>query len=263
MAVEVFNRYENKYMLDEKTLLKMQNRLSDYMEPDEYNKNGGAYTISNLYYDTGDSSLIRASLKKPRYKEKLRLRAYGAPNGDSMAYAEIKKKVCGLVNKRRSAMKLREAYAFLETGTVSEPRPYMNRQVLHEIGYILERYELSPALYLAYDRFAYFGIGQHDLRVSFDTGIVTRRHDLRLESGVYGERLLPEGAWLMEVKAAQSIPVWLCRLLSEHNVFPVSFSKYGVEYTQSLAGRAPQGKPAALPHTRPEPARAFRPAVSF
>ena len=238
MAIEVFNRYENKYLLNEKTLLRLQHRISDYMELDEYNKQHETYTISNIYYDTPDSCLVRSSLAKPRYKEKLRLRAYGIPDIDTKVYVEIKKKLSGLTNKRRSGMKLDEAYAFLQTGEIPELSPYMNRQVLSEIQYILQQYELAPALYLAYDRRAYFGIGQHDLRVSFDTNIVSRRSDLRLESGIYGRNLLDEGTWLMEIKASQSIPVWLCRLLSEYKVYSTSFSKYGAEYTQSLTGHA-------------------------
>lgn len=238
MAIEVFNRHENKYLLDEKTLSRLQHRISNYMELDAYNKQHETYTISNIYYDTPDSCLIRASLAKPRYKEKLRLRAYGIPDNDTKVYVEIKKKLSGLTNKRRSGMKLDEAYAFLQTGEMPELRPYMNRQVLSEIQYILQQYELAPALYLAYDRRAYFGIGQHDLRVSFDTNIVSRRNDLRLESGIYGRNLLNEGTWLMEIKVSQSIPVWLCRLLSEFKVYPTSFSKYGTEYKQLLAGQS-------------------------
>lgn len=232
MAIEVFNRYENKYLIDERTLYKLQRRVSDYMEPDEYNKEDKTYTITNLYYDTQDSHLIRTSLKKPKYKEKLRLRAYGVPDGDSEVYAEIKKKVNGLVNKRRSALRLDEAYDFLQTGMMPDPQPCHNRQVLCEISYILQRHDLCPVLYLAYDRRAYFGLGQHDLRISFDSNIRTRRYDLKLEDGDYGDPLTDEGLWIMEIKVAQSMPIWLCRLLSENNIYPTSFSKYGAEYRQ-------------------------------
>lgn len=234
MAIEVFNRYENKYMIDEKMFVRLQSRLSDYMEPDDYNKHGEAYTIANIYYDTQDNHLIRTSLAKPRYKEKLRIRAYGVPESDSKVYIEIKKKVAGLVNKRRSAMKLDEAYSFLEAGNLPELNPKMNTQVLREIGYILEQHELKPALYLAYDRRAYFGNGNHDLRISFDANIRTRRDDLRLESGMYGQQLLEKDTWLMEVKVGQSMPVWLTRLLSENKIYPTSFSKYGTEYMRTL-----------------------------
>lgn len=239
MAVEIFNRYEQKYLLDDKVFCAIKGELAKNMEPDEHSKDFSTYTITNLYYDTPDNHLIRTSLSKPKYKEKLRLRSYGVPDEDTKIYVEIKKKFAGKTNKRRSTLMPDEAYAFLQTGVLPEPKSYQNRQVLSEIEYILHTHELHPALYLAYDRMAMFGIGQHDLRISFDRDIRTRRYDLRLEAGDYGSPLLEDGKWLMEVKTSQSIPVWLCRLLSEHKIYPTSFSKYGAEYKSMLENTKP------------------------
>lgn len=234
MAIEVFNRYENKYLLSVKTFEVLERRLAEYMELDEYNRSHETYSITNLYYDTPDSYLIRTSLAKPAYKEKLRMRAYGVPEPDSRVYVEIKKKVAGLTNKRRSEIVLADAYPFLQTGTLPAPDPRLNTQVLHEIEYMLERHPLRPALYLAYDRRAYFGIGEHDLRISFDRGLRSRRTELKMEAGDFGEPLLGGDTWLMEVKSSQSLPLWLARLLAELQIFPTSFSKYGYEYTRTL-----------------------------
>ena len=74
MAIEVFNRYEKKYIMDEDTFHKLTYQIADYMNPDAHNRNGEAYRISNIYYDTENDQLIRASIEKPVYKEKLRLR---------------------------------------------------------------------------------------------------------------------------------------------------------------------------------------------
>ncbi len=237
MAIEVFNRYENKYLLDTRTFARLESRLAEYMELDAFNQGGKTYSITNLYYDTKDSQLIRTSLSKPRYKEKLRLRAYGVPQAGAEVFVEIKKKFNGLTNKRRSAIALEDAYSFLSTGELPQPEPYVNAQVLREIQYMLSLHQLRPALYLAYDRRAYFGIGEHDLRISFDCNIRTRRTELRLEAGDEGEPLLGPDTWLMEVKSAKSIPLWLARLLSEFSVYPTSFSKYGAEYKGQLAAK--------------------------
>lgn len=157
MAIEVFNRYEKKYMMDEKTFFELTDRISDYMNPDAYNKNGEAYRISNIYYDTESDQLIRASIEKPVYKEKLRLRAYGTPSLDDMVFVEIKKKYNGIVNKRRTSMTLKEAYSYLDEGTMPDMNNNrINRQVLKEIDYFKNFYGLKPKLYLSYDRFAYF-----------------------------------------------------------------------------------------------------------
>lgn len=241
MAIEVFNRYENKYLLSARTFEKLERRLAEYMELDEYNKSSETYSITNLYYDTPDSYLIRTSLAKPAYKEKLRMRAYGVPKLESRVYVEIKKKVAGLTNKRRSEITLAAAYPFLQTGALPTPDPRLNTQVLNEIQYMLERNPLRPALYLAYDRRAYFGIGEHDLRISFDRGLRSRRTELRMEAGDFGAPLLAADVWLMEVKSSQSLPLWLARLLAELEIYPTGFSKYGFEYKRTLACMRPAG----------------------
>lgn len=234
MAIEVFSRYENKFLLDSVTCRRLQKELLMEMEPDEYNKTHEFYTISNLYLDTEDHYLIRTSLSKPKYKEKLRLRAYGVPELNDKVYLEIKKKFYGLVNKRRTALKLDEAYKFIDTGEKPELRDYMNKQVLSEIDFFLSRYQLKPRVYLAYDRKAFFSKTNRDLRITFDTHIRTRRYDLALEMGDYGEPLLDKEQWLMEIKTPDSIPKWLTQLLTDMKVYKTSFSKYGKEYEKLL-----------------------------
>lgn len=55
---------------------------------------------------------------------------------------------------------------------------------------------------------------------------------MRLEHGSYGKKLLPDGKYLMEVKISGAVPLWFTKIISELNVYPVSFSKYGTEYKQ-------------------------------
>lgn len=234
MAIEVFNRYENKYLMTDAAYRELYGRLLAYMEPDDYNRQHGFYSITNLYYDTWDDALIRSSLAKPKYKEKLRIRAYGVPDKEARVYLELKKKVFGLVNKRRTSLQLQDAYRFASTGFAPELEPYMNGQVVEELKYFLSRYELDPKLYLSYDRSALFCKNSRDLRITFDTNIRCRRYDLKLEQGIYGEPLLEPGQWLMEVKAEKTVPVWLAKLLSEHGMYRTSFSKYGNEYKKFI-----------------------------
>lgn len=230
MAIEVFNRYENKYLLDGEAYARVIDIMDTRMELDFYNENRGAYTIDNIYYDTDDDFLIRTSLSKPKYKEKLRLRAYGVPEESTKVYLEIKKKLDGMVNKRRTALRLNEAYEFVRTGIPPDIKEYMNGQVVKEITYFLSIYSLKPKVYIAYDRIAYFEKGNPDLRISFDTNIRTRRYDVHLEYGDYGERLLGDDVYLMEVKTPRAEPLWLVHMLTGLDIKRSNFSKYGTEF---------------------------------
>jgi len=235
MAIEVFNRYEHKYLIDKKTYKRVIEILDEKMVLDNHNQKHNTYTISNIYYDTCDNYLIRNSLSKPEYKEKLRLRSYGVPNKDSKVFLEIKKKFDGIVNKRRTTLGLDEAYKFIKTGIIPTPKDYMNLQVLKEIEYFLKVYKLEPKLYLAYDRIAYFEKDNNDLRISFDTNIRSRRYNLNLENGDYGEGLLSKDIYLMEIKTALAKPLWLTHMLNNLDIKRTSFSKYGTEYKNRLS----------------------------
>ena len=93
-------------------------------------------------------------------------------------------------------------------------------------------YDLKPKLYLAYDRLAFFDKNDSEFRVSFDTNIRTRRYDLRLDAGDYGEKMFDDDVWLMEVKINKNLPLWFTRLLDENEIYHSSFSKYGTEYAR-------------------------------
>lgn len=234
MAIEIFNRYEHKYKLSSETFYRVIDIMDKHMKLDPHCKNHSHYTIANIYYDTRDNALIRESLSKPFYKEKLRLRSYGVPDIDSLVFLEIKKKFKGIVNKRRTTIRLGEAYEFLRTGIKPPLKNYMNQQVMNELEYFINYHSLEPKVYIAYDRIAYFEKGNDDLRISFDINIRTRRHDIALEAGDSGSRLLDDDIYLMEVKTGLAKPIWLCRMLSELGIMDASFSKYGTEYTNML-----------------------------
>jgi len=235
MSSEIFTRLEKKYVLSLETAQTVQQAISARLSPDIHNIESPTYQICNIYCDSANNDLIRTSLRSPPYKEKLRLRSYGTPDDASTVFVEIKKKYRGVVYKRRSAIRLCDAYAFLETAEIPENTDNANVQVLREAQYMILHYGLKPRLYLSYDRRAYVD-EDSDLRISFDTNILTRRHDLRLENGAYGISLLQPGTCLMEIKTSNNYPLWLCDLLSDLEVYPSGFSKYGAEYENTLKG---------------------------
>ena len=117
MAISTFKRQEIKFILDEDQYHALSSVLSEYMNFDEYCVGGKEYGIYNVYYDTPDNYLIRESLEKPYYKEKIRLRSYASPaKDDDMVFLEIKKKIGGIVTKRRISLTLAQANAFLLEG---------------------------------------------------------------------------------------------------------------------------------------------------
>lgn len=226
MAQEVFKRYEKKYLLTDHQHVALLEAMKGKIKEDEY----GAYTICNVYFDTPTYELIRTSLQKPKYKEKLRLRSYGVPGQDEVVFVELKKKFDGVVYKRRTEMTLAQAEDYLYRGI----NPNIDCQIMRELKWFTDRYSLVPVVYLAYDRVAYVGVDEEELRVTFDTNIRYRENNLNLGAGSVGKNLIPENMCLMELKVADRIPLWLSHLLSELEIYPISFSKYGTYYQQNM-----------------------------
>lgn len=223
----VFKRHEKKYLLTTQQYAAIQELLDKRMQRDRY----GVHTVSSVYLDTDNYEIIRESIAKPVYKEKLRLRSYGTPAPGDTVYLELKKKVDGIVYKRRTGMRLREAERFLRSGI----RPSGgSEQILQEIEWFLGRRELHPAAVISCDRLALSGREDPNLRLTFDFNMRGRDHALSLAAGSSGEPLISPENCLMEAKTAGALPLWLTRFLSENEIFPVSFSKYGTYYRNHL-----------------------------
>ncbi len=219
----VFRRYELKYMITLEQKEKLMATINSHMHPDKYGKS----TIRNLYYDTNTYLLIRRSIEKPVYKEKLRIRSYERAKDDSNVFVELKKKYKGIVYKRRVSTKNSDAMVWL----CGDTHPENSTQITNEIDYFLNFYEnLEPTVFLSYEREAYFADDGTDFRITFDRNILCRTEDLTLDSEVYGTLILPQNKVLMEIKCSGGIPLWMCRALSEQKIYKTAFSKYGTAY---------------------------------
>ena len=224
----IFQRHEIKFMVTGEQRRRLEEAFASRMVPDPH----GESTICNVYYDTPDFRLIRTSLEKPVYKEKLRLRSYGPAAPEDMVFLELKKKYKGIVYKRRISLPCAAAENYFSG---CSPLPE-GGQIGREIEYFRRFYgTLRPAVYLCYDRTAYFSRETTDLRVTFDRNIGWRQEAVRLTAPAGGAQILPRDASLLEIKAADAIPLWLASLLSENQIRQTSFSKYGEAYKTILA----------------------------
>lgn len=257
---DVFERIEKKYVLDAAQRDGVMEALACSHRIDSY----GTATVTSLYLDTARCRLIERSLEKPLYKEKLRLRAYGADGGASLlrafgggstrpllssreqaapVFLEMKKKYCGVVYKRRIALPLAAACGFLEGLPWEEVRgrfPHFedplgqpearSRQIAREIRALMDRSgSLSPSMAIACERTALEPLPEAAprrgaLRVTFDESI--RALPLRRE-GCGWFPVLDGCRQVMEVKNRGPLDTSLARVFSQEGLYPGSFSKYG------------------------------------
>ena len=224
----VFKRYEIKYLLSLEQKERILEAMAPYMALDKY----GRAVIRNVYLDTPDYRLIRRSLEKPVYKEKLRLRSYRQAGPESPIFVELKKKYKGVVYKRRLSLAEGEAVQW-----VTGQQQRTDSQIAREIQWFLGFYkDLRPTVFLSYEREAYHCRDGGDLRITFDDRILARTDRLSLEEEPGGTSLLEPGMVLMEVKTSGGLPLWLTEVLTRERIFKTSFSKYGRAYVEMIKG---------------------------
>lgn len=268
--MNTFKRMEKKTTMRLCDVPAFLERILPRMEYDSHNVNGEPYMISNIYFDDVNDNVIRTSVTLPKYKEKLRLRSYGVPTADTMVFLELKKKLYGVGTKRRAKLLLRDAETYLATGvhpkgppyigeqvlreidsvgTKCRPKslsrdaetylptgvhpeglPYIDEQVLREIDYYRSHETVVPRIYVSYLRRAFFAKDDPSFRVTLDSDILTRRYDLDLTLGRYGEPVLSPGKLVLEVKFAGAVPLWFCRVMSDFDLSFHTFSKCGTDF---------------------------------
>ena len=225
-----FKRYESKYLLNPAQYECFMQGASEHLVPDEYHLSN----VLSVYYDTDDYRLIRESIEKPLYKEKLRIRSYGVPEPDGMVFVELKKKYKGVVYKRRVEMPAKQAEAWVN----GKKQPLFESQITKEIDWFLKTNDVSPKAFIGCRRVSWVDKDEHELRITFDEQIKWRDYKLSVLNGDEGELLLKDGECLMEIKIPEAAPMWLARLLSDEEVFPTSFSKYGSCYSTELINKS-------------------------
>lgn len=221
MYENIFKRVEEKYLLTKEQYKSLFDRINSDIEKDKYFET----TICNIYFDNDKDDLIVASMEKPLYKHKVRLRSYGIPRLDDDVFLEIKFKYKKVVGKRRIKLKLKEFNEYLESEKYNH-----NNQIMKEINYLFKLYNLKPAYFIAYDRKSYRGLENNNLRITIDTNLRSRKDNLSLELGDEGNLYFKEELYIMEIKTLGAMPLWLVRNLSDLGIYPVSFSKYGSIY---------------------------------
>ncbi|MDY6430497.1 MAG: polyphosphate polymerase domain-containing protein [Bacilli bacterium] len=207
--ISVMKRYELKYCLNKEQVQYFLNEVSSYLKLDKY----GLTSISSIYFDTPNYFLIRKSIEKPFFKEKIRLRSYGLAKIDSPVFLEIKRKNDKIVYKRRIMTSEEKAYSFLDSGV-----NFDQSQISRELEGFREKYgELEPKILIIYDRMAFYQENS-DIRVTLDMNPRYRVNDLNLHSSFDGNPLLEEGEAILEIKVKHSIPLWLVEILNKGKI---------------------------------------------
>jgi SPX domain protein involved in polyphosphate accumulation len=214
-------------------------KLLDYMAPDPYSKNGHSYDITSLYYDSVDYKTYWDKINGHKYRRKVRVRVYDTEQvtPDTLCFAEIKQRINKTLQKKRVQLPYASAEALCGAGqSVEGISEAEDQAIVEEIQYLYYTLQLQPSCMVSYNRVAFNG-SPYDvgLRVTFDTNLKYRVHDLTLLSQGYAENhfFLPPDWCVMEVKVNYRLPYWLTELIGQHRCTLRRISKYCLALEQS------------------------------
>ncbi len=223
-----FERIEKKFRMTAEQYRMLLPVLEAQLQHDDF----GTSTICSIYYDTPDYTLIRRSIERPLFKEKLRLRSYGIPGNDDMVFVEIKRKLNGIGYKRRISVPFGEAKKLLRGEAIGCGDPQIGSELLA----FIDRYHPQPAVYLTYRRYAMTAKDDPEFRVTIDRDLKYRISEVEYPSEEGMMPVMEDGSLvLMEIKALGAIPLWLTDEMSRLKIFQAPFSKIGTCYTRHIA----------------------------
>lgn len=222
----IFERVEAKYVLTRKQYEMIMNKFSNRLVPDSFPHSD----ISSIYFDTDDYRLIRSSLEKGSYREKLRLRSYCLEDDTSEVFLEMKKKYHGVTYKRRQATTYRQAMNYILFG-----KKPCDTQIMKEVDYLMCKYpDLKPKVLIRYQRDSFVSKEDNSLRITFDYKIQYSTDNLILMNNNPEKILTDDDTIIMEVKSLNAMPLWMTHTLDKMNIFPGNFSKYAQIYTSDI-----------------------------
>jgi len=233
-------RHELKYLITHDQRRAILAGLADTMVPDQHSANASAYTIASLYYDTPTYRAYWDKVEGHRSRRKVRVRVYGdhTVTAETRCYVEIKQRQNQLMSKRRVALPYGSAIDPAAYPTIWSALGAGDEATLREVAYLHATLHLQPACVVTYQRLALNGLDPYtDLRVTFDTQLRGRIHDLSLLSPgtTAGQYFLAPHLCVMEVKVNHTVPYWLASLISQQRCSPRRISKYCLALEQSGA----------------------------
>ena len=227
-AIRTFNRYELKYLVDQRVLAQVRPELSARLHHDAHG-DLGSYPLWSRYYDTYDLRCYWEKIDGIRFRRKLRIRHYGPPHhlsAETLVWVEIKQRLNRVTQKRRLRLRYDRAVALCAGREIDGCEPG-DEALVEEVQRLVGEFDLRPSTVIGYTRDALVGREEDaGLRVTFDSRVRARDRDLDLAVDAENRFIIHPDLRVLEVKVNERVPYWLTELIARNNLQLVRISKY-------------------------------------
>lgn len=233
-------RYERKYLVPNAQLDALRNAITSYLRPDVFAKNQKKeypeYTVRSIYFDSPSLDAIDEKITGVKTRKKLRVRGYDQFVGDNMVFLEVKRKQGNRITKNRSLVPFLHLKDILTFGLDSKlEESLQNRNQLDDANrflFLLKKNNQSPVNLIVYDREAYHGKFNDEVRVTLDKNIRSKifpsPDDLFDNDDL---NYVWENHFILEVKYFfPPMPGWMKLIIEEFKLEASALSKYTEGY---------------------------------
>lgn len=227
-------RYEYKYLIPVEKFESVRRTILPFVIKDKFAEvmPDDAYTVRSIYYDTMNLEAYFEKIEGIRKRKKVRIRGYNELSDDSIVFAEIKRKYENKIIKNRAMFDYKNINEYLATGRINNlilsDNPSMKRDA-ERFYYNIKVKSLRPVILITYERAAYTGAMNKDLRITFDYNLRSKlmpsMKDLFEEKG-----LMPalRDFVILEIKFQDVIPHWVNSITNHFHLQRLSVSKYTI-----------------------------------
>lgn len=229
-------RYERKFYVSNDNLVALRNMLLPLVKPDAFTKKKDGdineYRIQSIYFDTPKMRFYEEKKDGLENRNKFRIRSYDDYFEGCTAFLEIKKKTGDRISKVRAPFKydsMEDMLIYgLVDGNILPSKSFPNAiESARKYLYYHFAYSLRPLNLVVYEREAYMGLFDKDIRITFDknvrTALYPQMHELfdcnRL-------KYLNTEAFVLEVKYSNKPPNWVFSLVEQFSLKLKAISKY-------------------------------------
>ena len=201
-------RSELKFLLHYSTRELLLERWRRYLVRAPFTDEYAMSPILSQYYDSPDLQFYREKLDGVGFRNKVRLRVYSHRfTPGQTAFLEIKHRYNDKVRKHR------QKYDNFDRRLL-DPSNWHFDDLEMESAFLslLERYRLRRSAQTYYQREAYEGAVESDVRITFDSNLIGLHPGERITTRLIHDRtrnLMPDTLSILEVKATHGIPGWL------------------------------------------------------
>jgi len=230
-------RYERKYLVPNALMDALRKRLITFVVPDNFTSVNervfSQYTVRSIYYDTHDLVSYYEKFNGIMLRRKFRIRGYDDYYKGCKVVFEIKRKIENRTRKHRAFMQYDDIDEIFQTGDVEK---YVVKDKKYKSGvedakrffFHAVKYQLIPTVLIVYEREAYQGKFDTDIRITFDKNIRSRMYpqisDLYSNDNL---KYLFDSHFILEIKYYEGdMSIWARSLVEEFSLLLEALSKY-------------------------------------